>query len=176
MHILTISGSQRTGSFNTAVIRALPDLIEGHEFAQLDYAALPLFSQDLEQPFLEEAIRIKGVIQAADAIVISTPEHNRSIPAALKNLLDWTSRPYGDNAWAGKPVYVMGAGGPVGTALAQADVRKVLLYLDARVMGQPESYIASPGEKIGEDGTLTDQRTKEHLAKALAAFVGFAAR
>jgi chromate reductase len=169
MNILTISGSNRTGSFNTMLVKALPALAPDHSFTQLNYSELPLFSQDLENPFPELATSLKESIQSADAIIVSTPEHNRSMPAALKNLLDWTGRPYGQSAWIGKTVLLMGASpAPTGTTLAQADVRKVLSYLDAHVMGQPETYISSAHEKFSADGEITDASTKEHLAKALA--------
>lgn len=173
MKILTISGSQRAASINTMVIKSLPGLApEGHDVSFLDYLAIPLYSQDLEATFPESVTALKQQIRDADAIVISTPEYNRSIPAPLKNLVDWTSRPYGDSAWVGKPVLVMGAtGGNVGTALAQADLRKVLLYLDARVLGQPETYITAAHEKFSAEGALTDEATKEHLRKALATLV-----
>jgi chromate reductase len=169
MNILTISGSLRTGSFNTMVANALPVLAPEHTFTHLDYSQLPVFNQDLENPFPEYVTSLKEQIKAADAVVIVTPEYNRSIPAALKNLLDWTSRPYAQGAWVGKTVLVMGATpGGVGAALAQADVRKVLLFLDAKVMGQPEIFISSAHEKFNAEGELTDESTKEHLTKALA--------
>ncbi len=174
MKILTISGSQRTGSINTALVRSLPELAPEHALTQLDYSAIPLFNQDLEAPFPESVSALKAEIRAADAIIIATPEYNRSIPAPLKNLMDWTSRPYGDSAWTGKPVFVMGAsGGPTGTALAQADLRKVLLFLDARVMGQPETYVHTAHEKIDESGNVIDEPTKEHLRKAIATFAAW---
>ncbi len=168
MNILTISGSSRTGSFNTMLLGALPALAPAHTFTHMDYSALPLFSQDLENPFPESATSLKDQIKAADAIIIATPEYNRSIPASLSNLLDWTSRPYGQGAWIGKKVLVMGATpAPTGTVLAQAELRKILLYLDARVMGQPEIYLSSVYEKFTTEGELTDEGTKQHLSKAL---------
>ncbi len=175
MNILMISGSQRAASFNIHLLKALPELApEGHEFSLLDYSSLPLFSQDLESPYPAEAAALKEKIRAADGIIISTPEHNRSMPAALKNLFDWTSRPYGENAWKGKRAYVMGTTiSTTGTTLAQADVRKVLLYLDAQVMPQPELYVSQAPEKFSEDGTLTDDDTKEHLRAALKRFDAF---
>lgn len=174
MNILTISGSNRTGSYNTALIRALPALAPDHSFTELEYAALPLFSQDLENPFPELVEQLKAQIRAADAIIIATPEYNRTMPAALVNLLDWSSRPYGQNAWMGKVVYVMGAtGGHIGTALVQTDLRKTLLYLAARVMGQPESYIGTVHEKISAEGVLTDEALQNHLKEVIAAIVAF---
>lgn len=169
MKILTISGSQRAASFNTMLVKALPALApEGQEFTFLDYSAISLYNQDLEESFPENVSALKQLIRDADAVIISTPEYNRSMPAALKNVIDWTSRPYGDGVWLQKPVLTMGASpAPTGTALAQADLRKSLLFLDARVLGQPETYVGSAHEKFAADGTLTDESTKEHLRKAL---------
>lgn len=175
MNILTISGSTRTGSFNTMLVNALPVIAPDHTFTQLDYTALPLFSQDLENPFPESAATLKEQIKTADAVIISTPEYNRTIPAALTNLLNWTSRPYGQGAWVGKLVLVMGATpAGTGTTQAQADVRKSLLFLDARVLGQPETFISSAHEKFTAEGELTDAATKEHLTKAIASLAVFA--
>lgn len=171
MKILTISGSQRTGSWNTMLIRALPALGEGHTFEELDYSALPLFNQDLEAEFPAEVTRIKNLIRSVEGIIIATPEYNRSIPAPLKNLIDWTSCPYGDSAWTGKQVFVMGGSmGPTGTALAQADLRKTMLYLDAHVMGQPELYVGGVHEKFSPEGMLMDESTKGMLSAMLQKF------
>ncbi len=175
MNILLVSGSQHTASFNTRLLEALPSLApEGLDFSMLDYAKLPIFNQDLENPYPQEATAAKEQIRAADGIIIATPEHNRSMPAALKNLLDWTSRPYGENAWEGKRAYVIGAtSAATGTALAQADVRKVLLYLDVLLMPQPEIYISKAHEKFSESGALADEDTKKHLRAALGRFSTF---
>jgi chromate reductase len=126
----------------------------------------------MEAAFPPAATVLKDRIKAADGVIIVTPEYNRSIPGPLKNFMDWTSRPYGDSAWKGKHVYVAGAtGGLVGTALAQAALRQVLLYLDARVLGQPEFYLTGAGEKFGPDGALADEATRTHIDAALAAFI-----
>jgi NAD(P)H-dependent FMN reductase len=83
--------------------------------------------------------RVKSQIEASDALLFVTPEHNRSLPTALKNVLDWVSRPYGKNLWAGKPAGMVGASvGMIGTAVVQAHLRSVLGYLDLPTLGQPE--------------------------------------
>ena len=175
MNILAISGSNRADSFNTKLLKELSGLApEGVNITQLDYASLPLFSQDLETPFPEEATRIKNEIRAADGLIVITPEYNRTMPAALVNLLDWTSRPYADSAWTGKRTYVMGVTpSTTGTTLAQADARKVLGYIGAQLMVHPEVYISFAAQKFDEQGVLTDAETREHLTKGLAAFVAF---
>lgn len=173
--LLAISGSLRADSINTALLRAFKEHApEGVEIEFADIGALPLFNQELESPFLEAATVLKEQIRAADGILIATPEYNRSIPGVLKNAIDWTSRPYGDSAWKQKPVFVMGASvGPIAAALAQYDVKKVMLYLDAFVMGQPEFYLGSATGKFDAQGVLTDETTQEHIVGGIAAFTTF---
>lgn len=178
MNLLAISGSLRKDSFNTALLRAVAARAkEGVEVTLADLASLPLYNQDLEAAYPAQAQALKDKIRAADAVIIATPEFNRSIPGVLKNAIDWTSRPYGDNAWKGKPVYVMGASsGPIGTAPAQYDLKKIMLYLDAYVLGQPEFYLGNVVGKFDGAGVLTDESTIEHIDKALAAFTAFVER
>lgn len=179
-NLLLISGSAREGSFNTATLKAFEaELPEGTKVEYLDYSMIPLYNQDREAAFPPEVAAIKEKIRAADGIVISTPEYNRSIPGYLKNMIDWTSRPYGDNAWALKPVFIMGAsGGMIGTALAQYDLKKVMLYLDAKLIGQPETYVGLANTKFPTDpktnrvtGPLTDADTKVFLRRAGETFL-----
>lgn len=143
MKILAISGSLRKGSFNSALVRELIKLAPaGMEIEQAEIGNLPLYDQDGEAAFPAAATALKAKIEAADGIIIATPEYNRGVPGVLKNAIDWTSRPWGKNSWAGKTVLLAGVSvGKVGTALAQAQVKDVLLYLDANVMGQPELYL-----------------------------------
>lgn len=168
-HILALSGSLRKGSYNSALLRALQkeapggitvDIIQADEIR-----AIPLYDQDVESVgFPETVAALKARIRAADGIIIATPEYNRSMPGVLKNSIDWTSRPYGDNAWKGKPVYVIGASvGPTAAALAQYALKQVMLYLDARVLGQPEFYCGNAGQKFDEQGALLDEKTKEFI-------------
>lgn len=173
MHILALSGSLRKDSFNTALINAFathaPD---GVSITVADISALPLYNQDRESSFPEVVSTLKDMIRTADGILIATPEFNRSVPGVLKNAIDWTSRPYGDSAWKGKPVYVVGASvGGIGTALAQYELKKILLYLDAHVLGQPEFFLGTAGDKFDSSGTLVDEKTVEHITEALAVFV-----
>ncbi len=170
LNILAFSGSFRKGSINSGLVRAAVSLApEGMAITQVDFSDLPLYNQDMEAQFPTEVAALKEKIRAADGIVVATPEYNRSIPGVLKNMFDWTSRPYGDNAWSGKPVALMGAGGSVGTAVAQSHLKEILLYLDARVLGQPEFYVNgfTPGI-FDKDGNLIDEKTKEYVARLLA--------
>src|SRR5438105_1282255 len=131
--LAVIVGSTRRESLNRRLATALAKL-GGARFAatfpRID--DLPLFNQDLEAAFPENATRLKAEIEAADAVLVVTPEHNRSIPAALKNAIDWGARPYGKNSWAGKPVAITGTSpGALGSAIAQQHLRQILGDLGA---------------------------------------------
>ncbi len=173
--LLAISGSLREKSFNTMLAHAFKDLApEGVEVTIGDISALPLFNQDLEAEFPASATALKEQITSADGIIVVTPEYNRGMPGVLKNAIDWTSRPYGQGAWNGKPVFVAGASvGPTGTALAQANVRQTMLFMGAHVLGQPEFYLGTTQDTFDGDGVLTDQDTKDPLTGALTAFTAF---
>ncbi len=172
MTILAISGSLRKSSYNTALALSLSELVpEGMAVTVADIAGIPLYNGDIEAAaFPPPAQAFKDAILAADAIVIATPEYNRSVPGVLKNAIDWASRPYGKNAFARKPVLVTGVStGKIGTAIAQNHLRGILLYLDAQVLGQPELYLGPAKEIFDEEGNLADEPTRERLREALTA-------
>ncbi|MDB5237554.1 MAG: NADPH-dependent reductase domain protein [Parcubacteria group bacterium] len=173
--LLAISGSLRKESINTSLVKGfIANAPEGTTIEMLDWADTPIFNQDDEASFPAYVTALKDKIRAADGVIIATPEYNRSIPGPLKNVLDWTSRPYGDSAWAGKPVYISGAtGGSVGTALAQDDVKKFMGFNAAMVMSQPEFYMTGAPGKFDESGTLTNEDTKKHIVSGLTAFAAF---
>jgi chromate reductase, NAD(P)H dehydrogenase (quinone) len=175
LHIVGIVGSLRKGSYNHGLMKAFQAAApEGVTIEILDIGKLPVYNQDLDASYPAEAVTIKEKIASADGILIVTPEHNRSVPAVLKNVIDWASRPYGTNSWRHKPVMVAGATvGNLGTALAQYHLKQILLYLDMKVMGYPEFYVHDAGSKFDEQGNLTDTSTKEHIAKALEALVSY---
>ena len=111
-------------------------------FKQLEIADLPLYNQDDEANPAQPVRRLKSDITAAAGVLFVTPKYNRSIPGVLKNAIDHASRPYGQNAWAGKPAGVIGVSiGTIGTAIAQQHLRNVLAYLDMPTLGQPEAFI-----------------------------------
>ena len=169
MKILGIVGSTRKGSYNRGLMNAfIEHKPEGVEMEVVEIGTLPLFDQDVEaSAFPETAQALKDQIANADAVIIATPEYNRGMPGVLKNAIDWASRPYGKNSFAGKTVYVVGASvGPIATAVSQYNVKQVMLYLDAHVIGQPEFYVGLAGEKFDAEGTLTDASTKEHIVGA----------
>ncbi len=170
MNIIAFSGSLRRDSYNTALIRAAKQLApDGMDISIVDISSLPLYNQDLETEFPAEATALKEAVEAADGIIIATPEFNRSLSGVLKNALDWLSRPWGKNSLTGKPVLALGASpSAIGTALAQAHLKQILLFLDARVIGQPEFYLNHAEQKFSDDGTLTDEDTKNILIAALS--------
>lgn len=169
MNIIAISGSLRKDSFNSALLRALPLLAPaGVTITVANLGAIPLYNGDDEAAFPPAAQALKDAIVSADAVIIATPEYNRSIPGVLKNAIDWASRPYGNNSFAGKPVLTMGVSiGKIGTAVAQSHLRQILAYLDAHLVGQPELYLGPAHELFDAERNLIDQATKDHLAKAL---------
>ena len=115
---------------------------------------------------------LKKRIREADAILFVTPEYNYSIPGGLKNAIDWASRPYGDNAWNGKPVAVMGASvGTFGTARAQYHLRQVFVFLNMLAINQPEVMIANAAQNFDAEGNLTSETTKNLMRQLLANLV-----
>jgi len=171
MNIIAISGSVRKDSFNTALLRSLQKLAPAPMTIEIvDIGNIPLFNQDSEAMFPEAAQILKDKIEAADGIIIATPEYNRSIPGVLKNAIDWASRPYGKNSFKGKVVLTAGVSvGKIGTAVAQSHLHGVLLHLDAVVMGQPELYLGPAAEIFNEQGEVVNDATNALLTKALEA-------
>jgi chromate reductase len=141
--IAVLVGSLRRDSFNRRFASALVKLAPSDfAFKQLEIADLPLYNQDDEANPAQSVRRLKSDITAAAGVLFVTPEYNRSIPGVLKNAIDHASRPYGQNAWAGKPAGVIGVSiGAIGTAIAQQHLRNVLAYLDMPTLGQPEAFI-----------------------------------
>lgn len=176
--ILGIAGSLRAKSFNRATLRACAGLLpEGATLETFDITGLPGFNEDDEANPPAQVTEMKAAIRAADAILFVTPEYNYSIPGVLKNAIDWASRPYGDSAWSGKPVAVMGASaGILGTARAQYHLRQCFIFLDMHPVNQPEVMIAQAHTRFDGDGNLTDEKTKELIAKLLQNLVNWTNR
>ena len=154
MKILAVSGSLRRESHNTQLLRAAAAAApEGVEVELWDGVRdLPLYDQDLESGLLPEPVRrLREDWAAADAILFATPEYNGSVPGALKNAIDWASRPKGDAALTNKDVAVIGAStGQFGAMWAQADLRKVLGIAGARV-APVELAVPRAHETLGAD-------------------------
>lgn len=173
MRILAISGSLRKKSYNTGLLRACQELAPDMGIEILDIHGLPVFNQDLEDTdFPLQVKEMREKIKAADGIIIATPEFNRTPPGPLKNFIDWSSRPESEPLpWNQKPIAILGAStGARGASFAQYDIRRIMAYFNARVLGQPEVYVGGASTKFDENSNLTDEKTKEVLKKFLTAF------
>jgi chromate reductase len=174
MRILAISGSLRDGSYNTALLRALRE--EAPEGVDVDLwhglKVIPPYDQDDDVVPGPEAVEaFRELVRESDAIVFSTPEYNSSIPGALKNALDWGSRPVATNVFRNKPVAVISASaGAFGGIWAGAELRKVLGAMGARVT-VAELAVGHAQDKVGEDGTITDSDLRQGLRDALQTVV-----
>jgi chromate reductase, NAD(P)H dehydrogenase (quinone) len=178
LQVLGIAGSIRQASYNRGVLRAAAELMpEGASLEIFDIADIPMFNQDEDQNPPAIVTEFKQKIRGADAILISTPEYNYSIPGVLKNAIDWASRPYGDSAWNGKPAAIMGASvGNIATARAQYHLRQIMVFLNMFPINQPEVMIGTAGERFDSDGNLTDENTRNHVRKQLEALIAWTRR
>jgi chromate reductase len=176
--ILGIPGSLRKASFNRHALVAAQALLPGGATLEIfDLEGIPPFNQDHEKQPPARVTEMKAKVRAADAILFATPEYNHSIPGVLKNAIDWGSRPYGDSAWQGKPVAVMGASvGIVGTARAQHHLRQCFVFLNMYAVNQPEVLIAGAAQRFNERGELTDETSRELIRKLLAELVTWTKR
>ncbi len=176
--ILAFGGSLRRGSYNKALLRAAEEMVPSDARLEVfDITGIPVFNQDLETKPPAVVKEFKAKIRAADAILIATPEYNYSIPGFLKNAIDSASRPYGDNAFDGKPVAVMGASvGTLGTARAQYHLRQSCVFLNMHPLNQPEVMVPLVQDKVDGSGRLTDQKTRDKIKELLEALVVWARR
>jgi chromate reductase len=176
--IAVIVGSLRRESINRKLAEGLAKLAQPKAqfvFSKID--DLPLFNQDMEPSPPAAVTRLKGEIQAADGVLIVTPEYNRSLPGVLKNAIDWASRPYGKNSFNGKPTAAIGtAMGNIGTAAAQQHLRSILAYLNVALMGQPEGYIVFKHDMLDAAGTFTDESTRKFMQGYVDAFAAWVDR
>jgi chromate reductase len=168
----------RKASYNRAALRAAQGLVPAEatlDIAELD--GIPPFNEDDEKSLPPAVAELKKKIRAADAILIVTPEYNYSIPGVLKNAIDWASRPYGDNAWDGKPVAIMGASvGALGTARAQYHLRQTFIFLNMHPLNKPEVMIGTAAQRFDVQGNLTDETSRKLVGQLLAALVAWTRR
>jgi len=172
VRILGLSGSLRAGSHNAALLRAaagaLPPGTELVLWAADDLRALPHFDEDLEASPPPPVAALRDAVEAADAVLVATPEYNGSLPGVLKNALDWLSRPYATNVLRNRPAAVVGAStGMFGAVWAQADARRVLAHVGARVL-DTELPVGVADEAFAPDGRLADPQQRAALADLLA--------
>jgi chromate reductase len=173
IRILGFAGSLRKGSFNKMALNVAAKLVPTDAEVEIfDLEGMPAFNQDLEQNPGPKVVEFKEKIRRADAILIVIPEYNYSIPGVLKNAIDCASRPYGDNAFEGKPVAVMGASiGMLGTARAQYHLRQCFVFLNMLPINSPEVMISYAQEKFDEKGNLKDAEEKERIRDLLQTLV-----
>ena len=171
-------GSLASGSINRVLAKALIKLApEDLEFNEIPIKDLPLYSYDYDADFPAEGRALKEAIEASDGILFVSPEYNRSIPGALKNAIDWGSRPWGTNSFARKPTGIIGASpGNIGTAVMQSSMRSVLSFLDAPQLNAPEAYIHFDAAVFGDDGEVKNEGTAKFLRHYMEEYCAFVQR
>jgi len=162
--IAVIVGSNRKESINRRYAKALAKLGAARfdsNFVRID--DLPMFNQDLEANPPPEVTRFKDEIKRADGVLIVTPEHDRSMPTVLNNAVHWGARPFGTSVWPGKPGFITGTTpGAIGTALAQAHLRSVMLGLGMTLLGG-EAYVSNKQGLFDDDGNIGDETTQKFV-------------
>jgi chromate reductase len=173
-----VVGSNRRDSINRRLAHALAKLgTEAFEPAFIRIDDLPMYNQDHEQPVPAPVARFKAEVESADALLFVTPEHSRSIPAVLKNAIDWGGRPYGTSVWPGKSAAIIGASpGAISSAIAQNHLRSVLgTFSGLHVMGG-EAYVQFKPETIDADSNVPDDNVRKFLQAFVDNFARFAGR
>jgi chromate reductase len=165
-------GSLSSTSVNRVLSRALIRLAPSDlKFTEIPIGNVPLYSPDFDADYPPEATALKDSISRADAVLFVTPEYNRSIPGALKNAIDWASRPWGLNSFHHIPAGVIGASiGPIGTAVGQQSLRAVLSFCNARQMTSPEAYVHYTPDVFADDGEVSDASTATFLRDYMSEF------
>ncbi len=180
--ILGISGSLRSGSFNTHLLQACVQLMpEGAKLETASIRGVPIYDGDVEseQGIPAAVVELKQRLMAADGLLIVTPEYNGGIPGPFKNAIDWMSRPSSDipRVFGGRPVATMGASpGKLGTALSQRVWLGTLRHLRMEPWFGSPVYVANAEKVFDAAGTLTDEDTKKHVAGFLRGYVTFVAK
>ncbi len=170
--VAVIVGSLRKGSINRQVAIALSELAPASLALNIiEIGQLPLYNQDEDENPPASWTAFRARIKAADAFLFVTPEYNRSVPAALKNALDVGSRPYGKNAWDGKPGAVVSASpGAIGGFGANHHLRQSFVFLNIAAMPQPEAYLGHADKLFDANGKLANDGTRKFLEGFLEAF------
>jgi chromate reductase len=175
-HFVAFAGSLRKGSLNMGLLRAAAEILppEQAQIEIVDISEIPLFNEDIEKPVPQAVQVFRQKIQAADALVIATPEYNHSIPGVLKNSLDWGSR--SPNVFSGKPLAILGAGGQFGTTRAQYHLRQVAAALNMFPVNVPQVLVFNASKKFDEHGNLTDEPTRALIADLLSNLIDLTSR
>ena len=171
-------GSLAKASINRKLALALTHLAPSSmTLREISFKDLPMYSYDYDADYPPVARKFKDDIAAVDGVIFVTPEYNRSIPGALKNAIDWASRPYGTNAFTRKPSCTIGTSpGKIGTAVAQQHLRSILSFCNSPQMNSIEAYIQFEPGLITDDGEVTNPDTKEFLRNYMAEFCNFITR
>jgi chromate reductase len=172
-----VVGSNRRDSINRKLAQALAKLgAEKFDASIARIDDLPMYNQDNEGNLPAEVVRFKEELAKADGILIVTPEHDRSIPAFLKNAIDWGARPYGKNSWAGKPTFITGTSpGAIGSAIAQQHLRSVMVSLGVVLLGG-EAYVTFKSDLVDAAGNIGDEGTRNFLRGFLDQFASLVVR
>lgn len=172
LKIAVIVGSLRKDSLNRKLAQALDALPHPTlELILINIADIPLYNQDLDNNLPDAVVRFKKEIATADGVLFVTPEYNRSIPGVLKNIIDWGTRPAGQNVWAEKPTATIGTSpGAIGTAVAQSQLHSIMVTLNAILIGLPEVYLVYKENLIDSDFNITQDNTREFLQTFLEKF------
>jgi chromate reductase len=179
LRVAGFAGSLRAASFNRSLLRAAQELApDGMEIEILEIGGIPLYDADVEAEGDPAPVAaFKRAVGAADGLLIATPEYNVGVPGVTKNVIDWASRPPRASVLDGKPVALMGATpGMGGTARGQSQLRQAFVFTNSYAMPQPEVLVRKASELFDSDGRLTDEATRAHLGKFLAAFAAWIRR
>lgn len=169
IRVLGLSGSLRKGSFNTALLRAAAEVAPaGMRVEPYDLEPIPMYNDDVRMAgYPGPVAALRAAMHEADAILIASPEYNRSVPALLKNAIDWASR-QPDQPFDGKPLAIMGASrGALGAAFANHHLRQIFVVLNAVTLGGPEVMVGGSPDKFDDAGRLIHQPTRDFLAAHL---------
>jgi chromate reductase len=171
-------GSLAKNSINRKLALALTRLAPSDlPMTEISIADLPLYSYDYDKAYPPAGQALKDAIARVDAILFVTPEYNRSIPGALKNAIDWGSRPWGKNSFFRKPSAVIGTSpGKIGTAVGQQHLRSILAFCNSPLMNAIEAYIQFTPGLITDDGAVTDPSVEKFLRDYMEEFSGFIER
>jgi chromate reductase len=174
-NVAVIVGSSRKDSINRKVANALVELApEELKLSIVEIEQLPMYNQDREDQPPAEWRAFRERIMAVDAVLFVTPEHNRSVPAVLKNAIDIGSRPYGKSVWSGKPGAVVSASpGAIGGFGANHHLRQSLVFLDIPTMAQPEAYIGGADKLFDATGKLISDATRTFLQAFMQAYAAW---
>lgn len=174
--VLGICGSLRQGSFNRAALNTAIELRPpGMEVTVADISQIPLYNEDVRaQGFPPPVETLRQQIKAADALLFACPEYNYSMSGVLKNAIDWASRPP-DQPFAGKPAAIIGAAaGMAGSARAQGDLRRSMVFVDMHPLNKPEVLISQAQNKFDANGRLTDDVARGLISDLMNALLAWA--